>query len=1017
MLSFHKKSCSGPSRKQRGQNMTEYMLMFAAAVAVMVVALNPKGFVTKAVSKSLNMMFDSVEDMVSEPCLGTIDNVNGGWSGWTSWSACAGCVQTRTRGCTNPSPKCNGSPCSGPAAETQACTIVGGWATGACGACTGTCGDTDGSCTRLVTCPSGCCAPPAPVSVMSCTKLAYPDTWSEMGFGACSPTCDEGISSQAVPCSGSCCDAMIKPDTRRACTDGCCIRSLYIGMDVGAPMSGPEDDTPMYADFGPAGPGPFPMPCPPGYTGNPTYTCTATANLSCTGNDSYVPPPSCYSIGWGGFSGECQAGDCGQSAPVDIGYGGHTLMYQFAGANNGGTATVDCTTLTDPNTGAGHTAYLGQLASYDCWLESWLNLNATCIPNCPQEDNVFIGEDLYETFLERWDDTTATLICSSYDAGPNPTDKKYVGSVTRDCGISPLADGQWGSVNGVCDFKPCDGAAYLDANAVVEGWFGSGTKVNPGPPVTHGTTVSRDCATIDNRYTGSFARTCTYGDWMPVEPYGGCAAASCPSWTTTVNSVDVTFAGAGHDTTVTGSWTNNTYNCDAAANCCFGQWFTTSTDCNSVASVDWANNAYSGTCAAYQCTYPFWPSNAQRCYDLGDTSDETGLIGGNVNWSLANGNCTSQKCEYACNATFKKVGNNCEDTVCNGPAPNGAVQCGTQKPLVDTDRWLNSSCSSTTMCEYRCDSANNWYYCSNSSSCYQPRTCSYYGRCSGSDCSYSNGCTANSLCCQSCDCTSPCGNGTIANGWPDTCYSTNSVACGSLCSSVAQTATCNSGNWSSSTFSSYTYDTCDVGTCASCPLPEGGTIGHGLSKTYYSFNQANCNCSSQSRTCDNGTLSGTYTGTTCSGIPCCGDSSCYGPPDYCIGCSCSYMESCKTCSTDCACTTRSFTVAVNNGTQGRTYKSYSFPSPQSQNGCCSISNTTTSCTGWGCECWGDYDTYYSYYYSATCVFYNQTTVNSSADLCSPYSTCFGVTTLTSVNGSGCGNPGTPGSSCTVILSQ
>src|SRR3989338_8389656 len=75
-----------PFRAPRGQNMIEYMLMFAAVVAVMIVALGPKGLVTKAVDKSLNMMFDSVEDMSREPCL-VIDVVNGGWSGFSSWGA------------------------------------------------------------------------------------------------------------------------------------------------------------------------------------------------------------------------------------------------------------------------------------------------------------------------------------------------------------------------------------------------------------------------------------------------------------------------------------------------------------------------------------------------------------------------------------------------------------------------------------------------------------------------------------------------------------------------------------------------------------------------------------------------------------------------------------------------------------------------------------------------------------------------------------------------------------------
>jgi len=65
---------------------------------------------------------------------------------------------------------------------------------------------------------------------------------------------------------------------------------------------------------------------------------------------------------------------------------------------------------------------------------------------------------------------------------------------------------------------------------------------------------------------------------------------------------------------------------------------------------------------------------------------------------------------------------------------------------------------------------------------------------------------------------------------------------------------------------------------ASCNLPWGGTIAHGASITAYSSNLvlcgASCSSISQTRVCDNGTLSGTYINQTCSVASCSGPSVC-----------------------------------------------------------------------------------------------------------------------------------------------
>lgn len=105
-------------------------------------------------------------------------------------------------------------------------------------------------------------------------------------------------------------------------------------------------------------------------------------------------------------------------------------------------------------------------------------------------------------------------------------------------------------------------------------------------------------------------------------------------------------------------------------------------------------------------------------------------------------------------------------------------------------------------------------------------------------------------------CGAPWG-GTIANGSSVTAYQTNSST---NCPSVAETRTCTNGVLSGS----YTYQTCSA-PAASCTLPWGGTIASGSSVTAYQTNvSTNCPGVAQTRSCTDGTLSGSYTYQSCS---------------------------------------------------------------------------------------------------------------------------------------------------------
>ena len=100
---------------------------------------------------------------------------------------------------------------------------------------------------------------------------------------------------------------------------------------------------------------------------------------------------------------------------------------------------------------------------------------------------------------------------------------------------------------------------------------------------------------------------------------------------------------------------------------------------------------------------------------------------------------------------------------------------------------------------------------------------------------------------------------TIAQGGAIQAYQSSTVPYGTTCSE--QTRTCSDGSLSGS----YTYSSCSVSQASSCTL-NGQTIDHNQSVTAYQASTVDfgSTCSSQSRTCNNGVLSGTYGFSSCS---------------------------------------------------------------------------------------------------------------------------------------------------------
>jgi hypothetical protein len=145
---------------------------------------------------------------------------------------------------------------------------------------------------------------------------------------------------------------------------------------------------------------------------------------------------------------------------------------------------------------------------------------------------------------------------------------------------------------------------------------------------------------------------------------------------------------------------------------------------------------------------------------------------------------------------------------------------------------------------------------------YQSSTVGYGQSCISQSRVCTNGTLSGSYTYGSCNANSAASclfNGqTVAHGGSVTAYQASTVAFGQSCAS--QTRVCNNGSLNGT----YAYSTCSPGVAASCYF-NGQTIAHGQSVVAYASSSVGFgqNCAQQTRTCSNGTLSGTYLYPSC----------------------------------------------------------------------------------------------------------------------------------------------------------
>ena len=329
-------------------------------------------------------------------------------------------------------------------------------------------------------------------------------------------------------------------------------------------------------------------------------------------------------------------------------------------------------------------------------------------------------------------------------------------------------------------------------------------------------------------------------------------------------------------------YTPNDTNCDDSIGCtddwCDGSFMCHNdpNDANCDDGVDCTTNMCN---PVTDCQYP--PDHAYCDDGVGCTDDLCNTVTGcqnNPNDGLctATGECAIgtchavADCQYTPNNGYCNDGVACTDDVCNssfvcvstpndGNCPDDGISC------------TNDYCDAVTGCQYPPDDSK----------------CDDGDACTTDKCNPIAGCEHLSCC------LLPEG-GTIPHGASKVYYLQENAPCGGVCN--WQTRLCTDGSLSGW----YTHPACGPEICADCTGPDGTLIPHGTSKTYYLSSGEPCTfvCSSQSRLCTDGSLSGSYTFPSC--MVCavgmeCGNGVCdvYAAP-YDV-----FSEDCESCPEDC----------------------------------------------------------------------------------------------------------------------
>ena len=252
---------------------------------------------------------------------------------------------------------------------------------------------------------------------------------------------------------------------------------------------------------------------------------------------------------------------------------------------------------------------------------------------------------------------------------------------------------------------------------------------------------------------------------------------------------------------------------------------------------------YTGDCLAGNCSNQYF---TDTCIDTSNLR-EYWTTSGSTDYYSEVKNCNDYNYNQCSGLIYQLVTHNCANGRCVENLPTNIQTCNSGPTTFSSTYCIGNQvwrdvttrppiCSASTGCAITISTSQQLV-----------QTCS--DKCEGGSCVAFSNCNLGGV--------------TVNHGDSRNFYSSSSVPYGYNCNDIRLSRSCNDGTLSGS--SSYSFASCSVQSASGCTLPWGGSINHGQTITAFQSSSvpSGSTCNSQTRSCNDGVLSGTYGHQSC----------------------------------------------------------------------------------------------------------------------------------------------------------